>query len=117
MADSNLDTALGTASLAWILMRYPSGLLRRSVKRVRVSCKLSKGSDWMEAEMKRIRDSHQDVWGHDHKIVRTKQKCALADDHSLEMRGMATRTDQILCIAEATGSKIYTRESKAEAQG
>ena len=30
---------------------------------------------------------------------------------------MATRTDQLLCIAKATGSKIYTMESEAEAQG
>ena len=41
-------------------------------KRVRASCKLSKGSDWMEAQMKRIGDSCQDVQGHDHKIIRTE---------------------------------------------
>ena len=49
-------------------------------KTVRASCKLSKSSDWMEAQMKRIMDSHQDVWGHDLAIVRSEQKCALAKD-------------------------------------
>ena len=39
--------------------------------------------------MKRIRDSNQDVWSHDHKIIRTEQKPALVDDHtSFKMRGM-----------------------------
>ena len=67
----------------------------------------------METQMKRIWDSHQDVWGHDHNIVRTEQKCTLAEDHtSFEMKGMTTRTDQLVCIDKATGSKIYTRESE-----
>ena len=62
--------------------------------------------------MKRIGDSCQDIWGHDHKIVRTEWKQALVEDHtSFEMKRMMTRTDQLLCIAKATGSKIYTRES------
>ena len=53
---------LETASLAQIVMRYLYRLLRRNTdKRVRASCKLSKGSDSMEAQMKRIGDSHQDV--------------------------------------------------------
>ena len=56
--------------------------------------------------------------GHDHKIIRVKWKCALADDPtSFRMRRMATRTDQLHHIAEATGSKIDTRESGAEAHG
>ena len=67
--------------------------------------------------MKRIKDSHQDMWGHDHEIVMAEQKCTLADDHTcFEMRRMATRTNQLLHIAEAMGSQIYTRESEAEAQ-
>ena len=87
-------------------------------KRVRASCKLSKGNDWTDTQMKRIGDSHQDVWGHDHEIIRTKQKCTLTDDQtSFNMRRMATRTNQLLHIAEATGSKIYNRESEAETQG
>ena len=53
---------------------------KRYRKRVRVSCKLSKGSDWMEAQMKRIRDSHQDIWGHDLVIIRSEGKCVLAED-------------------------------------
>ena len=44
------------------------------------------------------------------------ETCTLADDcTSFEMRWIATRTDQLICTAEATGSKIYTRESEAEA--
>ena len=99
-------------------MMYPYRLLRRNTGRVRASCKLSKGSDWMETQMKRIGDSHQDIWGHDHKIVRTEQKCALVEDHtSFEMRRMMTRTDQLLHIAEATGSRVYTRESEVGTHG
>ena len=30
---------------------------------------------------------------------------------------MTTRTDQLFCITEATGSKMYTRESEAETHG
>ena len=72
----------------------------------------------METQQKRINDSSQDVWGNDHKIVRTEQKPALVEDHtSFEMRRMTTRTNQLLHIAEATGSKIYTRESEAETHG
>ena len=65
--------------------------------------------------MKRIGDSFQDIWGHDHKITRTEQKCTLLEDpNSFEMKRMTTRTDQLLHVAEAIGSKIYTRESEAE---
>ena len=40
----------------------------------------------------------------------------LLEDHtSFEMKRMMTRTDQLVCIAKATGSKIYTRESEAGA--
>ena len=104
-----------TASLAWILMMYLNGLLKRNtVKGYKHSCKWRKGSDWLETQMKRIGDSCQDVWGHDHKTTRTEQKCTLVDEHTFfEMRRMTTRTDQLLHTAEATGSKIYTRESEA----
>ena len=68
---------------------------------------------WMETQQKRINDSHHYVWENDQKIIRTEQKCTLAEDcTSFEMRRMTTRPDQLLCIAEATGSKIYTRESE-----
>ena len=74
--------------------------------------------DWMDMQMKRIKGGHQEVWGHNLKIIRAKQKHALVDDHSsFEMRWMATRTDQLIHIAEAISSKIYTRESETEAQG
>ena len=57
--------------------------------------------------MKRIKDNHQDMWGYDHKIVRTEWKCALAADcTSFEMRRMATRTDQLIHIAIATVPKF-----------
>ena len=72
----------------------------------------------METQQKRINDSHHDMWGNDHKIIRTEWKCTLAEDHtSFEMWKMTTRTDQLFCITEATGSKIYTRESEAETYG
>ena len=51
-------------------------------RRVRASCKLSKGSNWTEIQIKRIRDSCQDVWGHDHKIIRREQICPLVEDHT-----------------------------------
>ena len=58
------------------------------------------------------------MWGHKHKITRTEWKCALAEDHtSFEMRQKMTRTDQLLCIAKARGSKISTRESEAGTHG
>ena len=114
MADSDLDTAsedcLSCSDTDDASIRTAQKKYR---KRVRASCKLSKGSDWMETQMKRIRHSHQDVWGHDHKIVRTEQKHALVEDcTSFEMKRMTTKTDQLLCIVEATGSIIYTRESE-----
>ena len=119
MAETNLDTASGDCLYCSDIDEVSVQIAHKKYrKRVRVSCKLSKGSDWMEAQMKRIRDSHQDVWGLDNKIIRTEWKHALVDDcTSFKMRRMATRTDQLLHIAEATGSKIYTRESQAETQG
>ena len=84
-------------------------------KRVQASYKLSKSNLWMETQQKRINDSHHDVWVNDHKIIRTEQKCTLAEDHtSFEMQNKTGRTNQLLCITEATGSKIYTRESESE---
>ena len=116
MVDSDLDMASGDclpcSDINDVSMWTPGKKYR---KRVKVSCKLSKRSDWMETQIKRIRDSCQDVWGHDHKIIRTEWKHALAEDHtSLKMRWMTRRTNQLLCVAEATGSKNYTRESEAE---
>ena len=37
--------------------------------------------------------------------------------NSFEMCKMTVRMDQLLCIAEATNSKVYTHESEAEAHG
>ena len=114
MADSDLDTASGECLTCSDTDDVSTQTAQKKYrKRVRASCKLSKGSAWMETQIKRIRDSHQDVWGHDHKIVRTEWKCALVEDcTSFEMRRMMTRTDQLLHIAKATGSKVYTRESE-----
>ena len=41
----------------------------------------------------------------------------MEDWNSFEMQKMMVRTEQLLCIAEATGSRIHTRESEAEADG
>ena len=62
-------------------------------------------------------DSHHDSVGPClHKIIRTRvETCTLAADcTSFKMRRMATRTNQLLHMAEATGSKVYTGESEAE---
>ena len=119
LADSDLDTASGDCLSCLNTDEISVSMVHKKYrKRVRASCKLHKGVDWMDTQMKSIWGGHQDVWGHDHKIIRAKQKCALADDHtSFEMRWMATRIDQLIHKAKATGSKIYTRESEAEAQG
>ena len=88
LVDSDLDTASGDCLFCLdtdeISVRTAHKKYR---KRVRASCKLSKAVDWMDTQMKRIMGGHQDVWGHNHKIVRAEWKCALADDHtSFEMR-------------------------------
>ena len=41
----------------------------------------------------------------------------MEDCNSFEMCKMMVRTEQLLCIAEATNSKIYTRDSQAKAHG
>ena len=87
-------------------------------KRVWTSCSLGKGSLWSEAQLKCIGDSHQAVWGHDHEIVRTAWDDTLEEDwNSFEMHKMLVRTDQLICIAETTNSKIYAQGSEAEAHG
>ena len=87
-------------------------------KRVQVSCRLSKGSFWTEAQLKRIGNSHQAMWGHDHESIQREWDCALVEDcNSFEMCRMMVKTDQLLCIAVATDSQIYTRDSEAEAHG
>ena len=87
-------------------------------KRVWASHRLSKGSLWSEAQLKRIANSHQAVWGHDHKSIRTEWVHALVEDcSSFEMCKMMVRTDQLLHIAAATDSHIYTRDSEAETHG
>ena len=66
MAASDLDTASGDCLSCWDTDEVSVWTTqKRYRKRVRTSCKLSKGSDWMEAQMKRIKDSHQDILGHD----------------------------------------------------
>ena len=118
MADFDLDTASGDCLPCSDTDNISIWTARKKYrKRVRASCKIIKGSDWMETQMKRIGDICQDIWGHDHKIARTEWRHALVEDHtSFEMRRM-TRTDQLLCIAEATSCKIYTRESEVGTHG
>ena len=68
----------------------------------------------METQLKRI-DNCQEMWGHDHECVRAEQKCALVEDcNSFEKQKMMVRTEQLLHIAKATGSKMYTGKSEAE---
>ena len=68
--------------------------------------------------MKRISDSHQAMWGHDHERIQTWWDCTLAEDHnSFEMHRMVVRTDQLFHIAMATNYQIYTRYSEAEVHG
>ena len=44
--------------------------------------------------------------------------CTLEEDHnSFEMWKMTVKMDQLLHIAEATNSKVYTWESEAEVHG
>ena len=87
----------------------------KKYRRVRGSSKLGKGSIWTEAQLKRINDSHQDVWEHGHESVRSEQKHPLAEDcNSFQMWKMTLRTEQQLHITEATSSKIHTRESEAK---
>ena len=87
-------------------------------KRVQASCSLHKSSLWNEAQLKRIGDSCQAIWGNDHEAVRTEWDHALAEDcNSFEMHMMMVRTDQLLCIAMATNSQIYTRDLEAKAHG
>ena len=49
-------------------------------KNIWASCKLSKSNLRMETQQKRINNSHHDVWGNNHKIFRTEQKCTLVED-------------------------------------
>ena len=87
-------------------------------KRVWASCHLDKGNLWSEAQLKWISDSHQAMWGHDQEVIRMDQDCTLKEDHnSFEMHQMTVRTDQLLYIAEATDTKVYTCELEAEACG
>ena len=117
------DSDLGTASRDCISCSDTDEVsvqtaCKKYWKRVQASCRLSKGSLWMEAQLKRISDSCQDVWGHNHKSIRTEQDHTLVEDcNSSEMWKMMVRTDQLLCIAEATGYKIYTRDLEAGAHG
>ena len=83
--DSDLDTASGDclscSDTNEISMRRAC---KKYSKRVRASCKLSKDMDWTDTQIKRIEGCHQEVWGHNHEIIRAKWKCALADDYFLQ---------------------------------
>ena len=58
------------------------------------------------------------MWDHNHEIIRAEWKYTLAYDcTSFELRQMTTGTNQLISIAKATGSRIYTRESEVGAQG
>ena len=58
------------------------------------------------------------MWEQDHESIRTEWKHTLAEDcNSFEMQKMMVTTGQLLCITEATGSKMYTSELEAETHG
>ena len=53
--------------------------------------------------------------GQDHESLQVEQDCAPVEDcNSIEMHRMMVRTDQLLCIAVATNSQIYTKDSEAK---
>ena len=55
---------------------------------------------------------------HDHECIQAEWDCALVEDcSSFDMHRMTVRTDQLLHIATATDSQIYTRDSEAETHG
>ena len=91
---------------------------QRYWKRVWAPCRQSKGSLWTEAQLKRINKSCQDVRGHDQECVRAEQNHTLAEDcNSFEMQKMAIRTNQLLCITVANGSRVHTSELESETHG
>ena len=56
------------------------------------------------------------MWGYEHKSIRTEWDPTLAEDcNSFETCRMMVRTDQLLSIAMATDSQIYTMGSEAKA--
>ena len=50
---------------------------KKHQRRVQASCRLSKGSLCMEAQLKRISDSCQDMWGHNHQALEQSRKALL----------------------------------------
>ena len=87
-------------------------------KRVQASSRLSKGRLWTEAQLKRIGDSHLAMWGNNHDSIQTEWDLALAEDHNFfDMCRMVVRTDQLLCIAAATDSQIYTWDLGGQTHG
>ena len=119
VADSDMDTASGDCITCLDTDEVTVWTTQKKYqKRVRVSCRLSKGSLWTDAQLERIGESHQAMWGHSHESIPAEQDCALAEDHnSFEICRMMVRTDQLLCIATATDSQIYTRDLDAKARG
>ena len=113
MAESNLDMASGDclscSDTDDVSMQTAQKKFR---KRVRVSCKLNEGSDWTESQMKELGTAINMYGAMITRLLGQSGNVLLVEDYtSSEMRQMMTRTDQLLYIAEATGSKIYTRES------
>ena len=105
-------------SLGHNLLQHRGGVHMHHTEKDKASCKLSKGSDWTEDQLKWISDCCHDVWGHDLAIVRSEWKCNLAEDtHSFEMWKMTVRTDQLLHTVEATGSKVHQWEVEAGTDG
>ena len=110
VADSDMESASGDCitclNIDVVTIRTACKMYR---KRVQASCSLDKGSLWSEAQLKWIGNSCQAVWGHDQEVIRMEQYCALEGDcNSFEGCKMTVRMEQLLHIAEATNSKVYT---------
>ena len=79
--NSDLDTASGDCILCSDTDKVSIQTAHKKYrKREWVSCRLSKGSLCLEAQLKRINDSCQDILGHKHESIRTQWKCTLAED-------------------------------------
>ena len=88
-------------------------------KTVWPSCRLTKQDLWKEAQLEKIGDSCQTVWGSDYKVVKTEQDCTLNENHSsFEMNKIMVWTDQLLQIKYVTNTKnIHPRKYEAEVYG
>ena len=103
VANSDMDTASGECITSSDTDEVTIQTVEKKYqKRVWASCRLSKGSLWTEGQLKRIGNSYQVVWGHNHESIQAEWDCPLAEDcNSFEMHRMMVRTDQLLHICNS----------------